>query len=335
MHRFIYLIQQTNKKSGWQSQSQFFSSGHQPRPGLGKICFILGLPNAVFFVLLFKSIRLEHCWLPRGNHRCAGCKQGKRRIRMRKKILVLTLSMGIAAAVSASVISVNMTDGGSLGTSAGQTAGAVLAGNWNEIGNSGAAVGGTDLNNLTDNSGAASGVTLVQGLWVGGWWNSDAYPSGFSGTIGNDMYGNFHDFTAADGLQTFTFDNLNAGVGALYDVYIYSARGFANTGVTQFDVNGETKYLANENTVGDYAESGWASQALAEANPDSGNYVRFQNVSLNTLVVGVSGLEDLTNGGVAGSVAGLQIVAVPEPTTLGLLLAAGGGLVCLRRMRKS
>ena len=252
---------------------------------------------------------------------------------MSKMTLVLTLGIGIAVSASANIISINMTDGGSMGTSGGQTAGAVLAGNWNEIGNSGAAIGTTDLNNLLDNSGAASGVSVVQALWVGGWWNSDAYPTGFSGTIGNDMYGNFHDFTAADGLQTWTFNNVNAGVGALYDVYIYSARGFGNTGVTQFDVNGETKYLANENTVGDYAESGWASQALAEANLNSGNYVRFQNVSLDTLVVGVSGLEDLTNGGVAGSVAGLQIVAIPEPATFGLLAAFGGGMLFLRRMR--
>lgn len=246
------------------------------------------------------------------------------------KVSWFTFSMGIALtmvicqASQAVVVSINMTDGGSLGgPSAGNTAGAVLAGYWSEINsNTGAALGGTDLNDLTDDSGAASGVTLVQTGPVSGWWNSDAYPTGFSGTIGNDMFGNFADNTEP---YAYTFGNVNAGVGALYDVYIYSARGFGNTGVTQFDVNGETKFLANENTAGDYAESGWSSQALAEANLNSGNYVRFQNVSLDTLVVGIDGLEDLTNGGIAGSVAGIQIVTIPEPATgllAGLALAS-------------
>ena len=256
---------------------------------------------------------------------------------MSKRILVLALSLGVAASASAQllpVISVNMTDGGSNGTSGGQTAGAVLAGYWNEIGpNPAIAVGTTDVNNLLDNSGAASGVSLVQSAWIGGWWASSGWPSGFSGTLGNDMFGSFEDFSAGDGLITYTLDNLNTGVGALYDVYIYSARNFGNTGVTEFNVNGETKYLSSENNVGDYAESGWSTAADAMNNLDSGNYVRFQNVSLDTLVVGVAALEDTVNGGGAGSVAGLQIVAVPEPATFGLLAIFGGAMLFLRRTR--
>ena len=246
---------------------------------------------------------------------------------MNKRILILTLSIGIAASASASVISVNMTDGGSIGTSAGQTAGAVLAGNWNEIIPQGIAAGTTDLGNLLDDSGAPSGVSLVQSDWIGGWWN-DPYPSGFSGTAGNDIFGNFEDNA---GYYTYTFDNVNTGVGALYDVYIYSARGFSNTGVTQFEVNGETKYLTNENTVGDYVESGWSTAADAMANLNSGNYVRFQNVSLDTLVVGIDALEDTVNGGTAGSVAGVQIVAIPEPSTMGLFAILGGGMLFIRK----
>jgi hypothetical protein len=244
--------------------------------------------------------------------------------------LGIALTMAICHASQAAVVSVNGTDGGSSGASAGNTAGAVLAGYWEEIAPSGAALGSTNLNNLRDDSGAASGVTLVQSDHVGGWWNEDAYPTGFSGTFGNDMYGNFHD---TDFAYTYTFGNVNAGVGTLYDVYLYSARGFANTGVTQFDVNGETKFLVNENTVGDYVESGWSSQALAEANMNSGNYVRFQNVSLDTLVVGINGLEDLTNGGVAGSVAGIQLVTIPEPATGLLAGLALAGLAFGRRRR--
>ena len=255
---------------------------------------------------------------------------------MSKRILVLALSIGVAASASAQVISLNFTDGGSLGGPSGTgTAGAELAAYWNEVapGGNGEPIFGTDLNNLLDDSGAASGVSLTQGLWVGGWWNSDAYPGGMSGTIGNDMMGNFQDFGTSE-LQTLTLAGLNTGVGALYDVLIYNSRGFGNSGVVKYDVNGQTKFLANESTAGDYAESGWGTQALAESNLSSGNYVRFQNVSLDTLVVGVSALEDLTNGGSAGSISGLQIVAVPEPATLGLLGLFGGGMLFIRRMRK-
>lgn len=245
---------------------------------------------------------------------------------MMKKVIILLALLAFAVSVQAAIISVNATDGGSNGTSAAQTAGAVLAGYWEEIAPSGAALGTTNLSNLRNDIGAASGVSLVQSDWIGGWWASSGWPSGFSGTFGNDMYGSFAD---TDFAYTYTFGNVNAGVGALYDVYIYSARGFGNTGVTQFDVNGETKFLVNENVVGDYAESGWSTQALAEANMNSGNFVRFMNVSLDTLVVGIDGLEDLTNGGLAGSVAGIQLVPVPEPITMGLL--GLGGLFLRRR----
>ena len=68
-------------------------------------------------------------------------------------------------------------------------------------------------------------------------------------------------------------------------------------------------------------------------NLNSGNYVRFQNVSLDSLVVGIAALEDTVNGGGAGSVGGLQIVAVPEPATFGLLAIFGGAMLFLRRTR--
>ena len=73
-------------------------------------------------------------------------------------------------------------------------------------------------------------------------------------------------------------------------------------------------------------------QALAEANLNSGNYVRFQNVTLDTLVIGIDGLAS-QDGGVSGSVAGVQIVAVPEPATFGLLAVFGGAMLFLRRTR--
>ena len=53
---------------------------------------------------------------------------------MSNRLLILAICVGIAASASANVISMNMTDGGTLGgPSAGGTAGVVLAGYWNEV----------------------------------------------------------------------------------------------------------------------------------------------------------------------------------------------------------
>ena len=234
------------------------------------------------------------------------------------------LSTGLA---QATVISLNMTDGGGgAGTaSAGNTTGAVLSGYWNTIGKDGNALSGTDAGSLTDDSGNLSGVSFVQSAAQGGYWSS---ASGFSGTIGDNVMTNFAD---SSGNYTYTFSNLNAGVGAVYDVYIYSARGYANTGVTQFDVNGETLYLTNESMTGDFTESGFATQGEAEANLNSGNYVLFRNVSLDTLQIGITGLTDSTNGGTLAAVNAVQIVAVPEPSSTALLGLAGVALLLRKR----
>ncbi|MFC4994915.1 PEP-CTERM sorting domain-containing protein [Rubritalea tangerina] len=237
------------------------------------------------------------------------------------------LCIGACTSLQAATISINMTDGGPGGgvAVAGNTAGAELAGYWNTLGRDGTGKSGTDIANLLDDTGASSGVGITQSAAQGGWYSS---ASGFSGTIGNNFMTNFAD---ASGAYNYTFTGLNAGVGAVYDVIIYSARGFSNTGVTKFDVNGETLYLTNESMVGDYTESGWATQGEAENNLSSGNYVRFRNVSLDTLVVGIEGLDDATNGGTLAAVNGIQIVAVPEPSSVALLGLGGIALVLRRR----
>lgn len=237
---------------------------------------------------------------------------------------------GIVTMANAANISLNVTDNGpgAGAPDAGDTAGAFLLGNWNTIGSNGALTGaGGDLANLTNSDGVGSGVTLSQSAPTGGNFNA---ASAFSGTIGDSMMTNYADTT---GNYTYTFGNLNAGVGAVYDVYIYSARGYTgNTGITQLDVNGESLFLTNDNMVGDYVETGYATQAEAEANLNSGNYVKFSNVSLDTLVVSVSGLTDATNGGFIGAVNGIQIVQVPEPSSTALL-GLGGVALLLRRRR--
>lgn len=251
-------------------------------------------------------------------------------MKLKTTTILAVTSLGIAAA-QAAVISINVTDDGpgAGAASAGNTAGAILSGYWNTIGTDGQALSGTNISSLTNDSGTASGVSIAQSANQGGFYNQGSLNTGFSGTIGNAVMENFAD---SPGNYTYTLNNVNAGVGSLYDVYVYTSRVFSNTGVTQFDVNGQTLFLSNESTVGDYSESGFATQALAEANLSAGNYVKFSNVSLDTLTIGITGLTDTTNGGNLAAVNGIQIVSVPEPSSAALL--GLGGLALILRRRK-
>lgn len=243
---------------------------------------------------------------------------------------MLPVFVAMAAFANAATISVNMTDGGGgVSSDGGSTGGAALAANWNNILRGGTAGTGTNLGALKNDAGAATTVTLSQSTGVGGAFNGASL---FSGTIGNAFMTNYSDTT---GSYTYTFTNLNAEVGALYDVYIYSARGFTNAGVSQFTVDGADQFILNESMVGDYTlATNTASAVDANANKNEGNYVLFKNVSLDTLVIGVTGgIADTTgNGGNIANINGVQIVQVPEPSSTALL--GLGGVALLLRRRK-
>ena len=84
---------------------------------------------------------------------------------MSKKILVLALSICVAASASAQIISVNMTDGGASGgaLSASATAGVELAAYWNEVGPGGhqEPLGGTNPANICAARAPPGGTSTV------------------------------------------------------------------------------------------------------------------------------------------------------------------------------
>lgn len=249
---------------------------------------------------------------------------------MKTPTILTALALASVATTHAAIISVNLTDGGpSNGDAvAGETAGAVTAPYWNTLnGLTGAAQNNVDSASLFDDSGNASGVGFDQSATVGGFYSSP-FATGFSGSIADQTMTNFAD---TSGSYTITLTGLHAGVGMLYDVYLYSARGYSNTGVTRFEIDGSSQFIVNEDTTGDYSETGWATEALAESNPNSGNYVRFRNVSLDTLAIGITGSTDDANGGDLGAVNGFQIVQVPEPSSTAILGLAGFGVLARRR----
>ena len=71
----------------------------------------------------------------------------------------------------------------------------------------------------------------------------------------------------------------------------------------------------------------------ANANKNEGNYVLFENVSLDTLEIKVTGGHlDTSNNGTIANINGIQIVQVPEPSSAALL--GLGGLALILRRRK-
>lgn len=223
-------------------------------------------------------------------------------------LAIAGLGLGIA---QANVISLNITDGwAGAPVNLDNRAGANIRGWWEVTDYAGVAKQDTILTALRDNTGAVTTTEATIGAGFGGYYSSGT--SGFNTATNqsNDMMANFCD--KGTGAATIGFTNLNTSLGGSYDVYIYSARNFPNTGVSKFTINGtDTLFLNNESNTGPFAESGFATEAEAENNLNSGNYVVFRNVTTDTLTIDVEGLLDDVNGGDLAAVNGIQLVAAP------------------------
>ena len=230
-----------------------------------------------------------------------------------KKTLTVTIVAAAIAAQAQSVISWNENNGGTIPSSG--IAGMVSAANWNN------SIGGMSL---LDNSGAASGVSFtIAGSW-GAWGIApiSAGPDG-DGTYNRTLLDGYANTSSGIGPEVF---NLSGISYSSYDVIVYFSSDTAGRTGTIADGNSGITY--DFSTIGQPAISG-ASAVLIQTTDTTGgdptaDYATFSGLtgSSDTLTLNIA------NG---GGIAGLQIVAVPEPGTMALASLGGFALLAWRR----
>jgi len=129
-------------------------------------------------------------------------------------------------------------------------------------------------------------------------------------------------FQIRDQTVTVSLTNLTASVGATYDLYVYFSASADALSVTNTLLGAAT----GSNTI----VSSTFSSIFTDGTNGTGNYARFTGLTADSFT--------LTTARTVGTevpftnVAGIQLVAVPEPSSSALLL---GGIcfILLRRRR--
>lgn len=224
-----------------------------------------------------------------------------------KKIVITASLLAVVVSVSAD-ISLNFNPG-SLGTVAGTEdvgLNGVQADNWVDLGASATAV---------DIDGVAGSATIAY---------VSAYQ--FAATPTSDGTQNSLMMKRAiriggPGDSTLTVSGLGTDYTTLgYDVYVYY--GTDNHGRThRFSVGGTAVSGLEQATV-----SWQGSFIQTSADTEVGNYAVAAGLSASSFTI----VDNGTSPG-KGGITGLEIIAIPEPATIGIVAVFGGGLLFIRR----
>lgn len=263
-------------------------------------------------------------------------------------LFAVTVTSAFSVAQAASVISVNFAGdarGPDYEYTVSSTAGVVPAGSWNNyylpglinVENNGL------YQNLLDNSGAGTGtyINYTSGPAQSTWGLGQPVA-----TISNDNSGLYNNF-----LNYFYHGEIYIGqlteqfTSSGYKVIVYFAdadAGWQNYTLTEIGgvTNDSTTLYGRTNGAGVYANSPFGgfvgSTATTPESALASNYVVFDGVDAPGFRITGFGEYVTPEGGgdyyTRPAIVGFQIVAVPEPGTVGLaLFAAGAGFVFLRR----
>jgi hypothetical protein len=251
--------------------------------------------------------------------------------------VVGVISMALTLGVSAdTVISVNWSGDQRAVMAPTDVAGVVRAANWNTITNGAAA----SLTPIYADGTLATGVSIT--------------PSEITfanrGTISSSVSGDTKLFNGVEDISSTASNAFSISVTGLsfaeYDVYVYrraenlGRAGSFTIGDTTYYVgsNGshgdnptdETGYVLSTDTTYDGALSSAGGTVLSDV--DQGNYVKFSGLTGSSFTLDMGALSD--DSAPRSKVAGIQIVAIPEPATIGLVGLTGIGLFLARRFRR-
>ena len=204
------------------------------------------------------------------------------------------------------------------------SAGVVPQINWNNVGLDGGSpqglpkVTGPNAGAISDNSGAATSVTMTYTL--DGEWAVDQ-------TIHTGNQQLLDGFIDNDGSApiTVTLGNIPFSV---YDVYVYVSEN-ANGDLGNVSINGGSPIYFLTDTVGyNYANPLIQATATSAGSAAGGQYALFTDLTGSSLQV----VETAISG--KSGVAGIEIVAVPEPSVMALVPLCGLALLGMRFRRK-
>jgi hypothetical protein len=252
--------------------------------------------------------------------------------RIMKKILVLLLvtAFGVFLSASAAMINVDLGSGTSVGAG---TAGVVASDGWQQKAGSPDITTASSLNLA---SGGASGATIL----LDGTGNITSI-----GAATTD--GDYNMFNRGMGIGAAGSGNIsnpyNVRISGLstdfttsgYDVYVYFGSGINYSGVdvvTPVAVSDGTSTFFVSVSEAQATYQGSYIQGTATIVGDSvlGNYVKFSGLTSSTL--SISAIASGASDSVA-TITGMQIVAIPEPSTMVLVGIALGSLLIFRRRR--
>lgn len=249
--------------------------------------------------------------------------------------LAAALALGCGRAANAgiiplgTVVNFDLTGGFGLTAYTGQGAAGGGGTTWNTTTNA----LGPNSNNNVQNTYTYTGVVDSNGNPTSVGFSFDNQGGGYDNSVTPDT----NPTDAQTLLQPYAFDYYNTGDGSssdptfsitglesggLYDVYVYAINGtYANRG-TNVTIGSTTLSTANTQNTSFVAGN---------------NYVEFTNVAADNTgsITGtyLPGTAPTFGGNGEADFNGLQLVAVPEPTTLGIFGAGLASLLLLKRRR--
>ena len=230
------------------------------------------------------------------------------RNKMRSVLIGAAACFVVAGSVNASTVNFDVPggDGGSNYAGTGADTGGATNEYWNPV-----------VANGTTSAGKQSDGTTPTAITF-----TEAENHNFNGgQAANPLFQPFAISTSQGGLH----QSLNNVPGGLYDLFLYGVNGQYGDRGTTFTVSGLTSYgTQTETSTSNYAPNNFIQGQ---------NFVEYTNISPTALGSITINYNNALGDASEGDFNGLQLVSVPEPTSIGLLGLGGVVLIGRRRRR--